>query len=97
MPKLNIVVRAPKGIEEDDKELLILDWPAVPMKGQEINVASEGYVVDVRVIDVKHWIRHNIVWVHCAIEAPQGKESHDAFNSLLKKDGWEQTGSLTPR
>ena len=88
MPKFNIVVRSPKGLDADSKELLVTDWPAVPLKGQGINLGPKGFTgVDVKVDDVKHWLGCDDVDVYCDIV--YSKHTVRSFHSLTKEDGWK--------
>ncbi len=90
MPMFNIVVRPPKALDRkaDSKHLEVKNWPVVPQKGQEINLGPHGVTgVDVRVINVKHWLGCDDIDVYCEIETVGN--AIQEFLSLTTEDGWK--------
>ena len=89
MPNLEITVYPPKGVDGDWKNLKVA-WPFLPLKGHKLNLGHEGATgtVDVRVVDVIHWIGCNDINIYCVIDASEEvKVKH--FHLLSKEDGWE--------
>ena len=88
MPKFNIIVHPPKAIEGKNWRQLTIEWPVVPSKGQTIFLGPKGCDgVCVRVTDVNHWLGVDDIDVHCFIVGE--RDPVEAFNSLVKEDGWQ--------
>lgn len=87
MLTLKLVVRAPKNIAADSKELTV-KWPALPLKGHSIDLAPKGYTgFLVKVVDVTHWLGCDDIDIYC--EIPNQSDAVENFNSLSKENGWK--------
>ena len=92
MPRINIYAHPAKAVEDeaDSKRLEGIEWPVVPLKGQNINLGPRGCTgVDSTVFEVSHFIGTGDIDVHCRLLG-DAAVTLDSLRNLCKEDGWKE-------